>query len=176
MNKTAIRTALVVATAAAMTTGSTILTAAAKDTETSNSNVTVRGKARLYFPAPDDVIKFTVNAHAENADDGAPGRAWGTARMSHRRGPLNSWGKIAVDCVVTGGPVATITGIVIDASPDNQDSLGTRIGFSVYDDSEGHDRVGYTGPRQPDDPPLRKCVATAPTFAVVDGGYTVEGP
>lgn len=176
MNKTAIRTTVVVATAAAMTSGSTILTAAAKDAEPSNSNVTVQGWARLYYPAPDEVIQFTVDAHAENADDGWPGAAWGTARMSHRRGPVDSWAEIAVDCVATGGPVATLTGIVVDASPDNEVWRGTRIGFTVYDDSGGNDRVGFTGPPRPGDPPLRKCVATAPTFAVTDGGYTVEGP
>jgi hypothetical protein len=138
--------------------------------------VIVQGSARLYYPAPDEVIRFTVDAHAENADDGWPGAAWGTARLSHRRGSVDSWAEIAVDCVATGGPIATITGIVTDASPDNQVWLDTRIGFSVYDDNGGRDRVGFTGPARPDDPPLRKCVALAPTFAVVDGGYTVEGP
>lgn len=98
----------------------------------------------------------------------------GDRSLSHRLGSVDSWAEIAVDCVVTGGPVATITGVVVDASPDNQDLRETRIGFSVYDGHGNRDRVGFTGPPQPGDPPLWKCVAIAPTFTVLKGGYTVE--
>jgi hypothetical protein len=145
----------------------------ARNAESSGVRVSVQGWGRLYYPAPDEIIQFTVDAHAKNLEDGSPGAAWGTARISHRRGPVDSWAKVAVDCVATGGPVATITGIVIDASPDNQQWRDTRLGFSVYDGGDS-DRVGFTGPRQPGDPPLRRCVAIAPTFTVTHGGFTVK--
>lgn len=150
----------------------------------------VHGSARLAYPDPTHDVRFTVDATvsypAGTADPmgGVPG---GTARISHHApnaagGPVTIWARIAVDCVVTGGGVATITGEVVDADPRSRAAgwLRQRFGFSVADDGGGRpDRVGWSGPQlrnvpgRPDDPVLRRCMAPAPFLAVRSGGYTV---
>lgn len=54
----------------------------------------LEGRARMYFPAPDNDIHVTVNAHAAFDPSGAskPTRSWGTFRISHRfKMPDGTW-------------------------------------------------------------------------------------
>jgi hypothetical protein len=108
----------------------------------------------------------------------------GTARISHHapetpQGPFTVWAEIDVDCVVTGGRTATVTGRVIKADPQSQRNgwVGQRFGFSVADNGRGRfDRVGWSGPRNEEagEPELRPCMAPAPFYTVRAGGYTVK--
>jgi hypothetical protein len=137
---------------------------------------TLRGTARLaYPPAPDDKIIFSVDAHArydEPANGPLPSSSWGTARLSHESAEGAVWYSISVDCLVTGGNTATVTGIVVHTSPNAEQILGARVGFSVADLGR-HDRVGMTGAPVGDVPELRQCMAPATVFAVRDGDLAV---
>ncbi|WP_203173083.1 hypothetical protein [Micromonospora parastrephiae] len=152
----------------------------------------VKGWGRLHYPDPTHDVEFSVDAtvtYPAGTANPMDGVARGTARISHHApnaagGPVTIWAQIRVDCVVTGGRVATVTGEVVDADPMSQKNrwVGQRFGFSVADNGRGHfDRVGWSGPQlrdvpgRPDDPELRWCMAPAPFHTVRAGGYTVLG-
>ncbi|WP_406096657.1 hypothetical protein [Kitasatospora purpeofusca] len=153
----------------------------------------VSGKARVsYAFSPDDEIWFTVDARAKpysrplpgtKAPDGLPTDAVGTIRYSHRvaaTGAVYS-AEAAVDCLSTGGPVATLTAVVTTSDIGNANE---RIGLSVYQGSgRDGDRLGFSwgvanldmGPdQQPYQPVVGTCMAPAPFAPVVRGGFTVH--
>lgn len=139
----------------------------------------LRGSARVLFPpAPDDEVVFTVDAHSRFAADPPspfPSRSWGTARLSHRftgERPGFIWYEIAVDCLMTGGQTATVTGLITRAAPAAEAYVGTRVGFSVADLGR-RDQVGFTGVTQAGQPALTRCMAPATFFTLREGDFTV---
>lgn len=144
----------------------------------------LRGSARLEHFTPGDDVRFSVNAHASYprpAQSPYPATATGTARFYHwfsqATPPVAVWAEISVDCLVTGGNTATVTGFVVDASPQLSDweERKIRLGFSVVDNGKGGiDRVGFSGPTDRGEPLLQECMAPAAYFPVKKGGYTVR--
>ncbi|MEU4623939.1 hypothetical protein AB0G04_28690 [Actinoplanes sp. NPDC023801] len=139
----------------------------------------LHGSALVFYPpSPADEVRFTVDAYARYGGLGPwPVRSWGTAHLSHHSPAQNYtvWYSMRVDCLMTGGDTATVTGEVLDASPNAAGWIGDRVGFSVTDRGR-RDRVGMTGllsPYPDDSPAPRKCTAPAAYSTVVGGGYTV---
>jgi hypothetical protein len=94
------------------------------------------------------------------------------------------WQNAEVDCLVTGGPVATVTAILTDSnapelrelidryqgSTDPDELAQLRRGLVVYDGGR-RDRVGHSWLV---DAPLAKCRGTAPFLEGENGGFTVR--
>jgi hypothetical protein len=126
------------------------------------------GSAKFSRTSAED-ITFTIDAHlaAEHTLD--PTLATGTFRFSHFLGAEGHWAEGRIDCLVTGGKVAVVTGVIIGT--DLPEALGNRVGFTVHDQGR-HDRLGYSwasvgSPEVTKD--LPKCVSSAP-FEKVRGG------
>ncbi|MFJ9457759.1 hypothetical protein ACIRST_22085 [Kitasatospora sp. NPDC101447] len=153
----------------------------------------VSGTARIsYAFSPDDEIRFTVDALAApythrfpgtGAAEGLPTDARGTVRYSHRTADT---GKVysaeaQVDCLSTGGPVATLTAVVTRSDVGN---TGERIGLSIYQGSgHGDARLGFSwgvanmdvgADGKPYQPVVGTCMAPAPFAPVLRGGFTVH--
>ncbi|MBG0821876.1 hypothetical protein HS048_14130 [Planomonospora sp. ID91781] len=172
MRSTVIRpvvAAIALSLAATMTIGTSA--SAASPLPGQDARWRVSGTAKIRFePAATDDITFAIVAR------GVFTEAKGTIKVGHYRADGNGGGFEAdVDCLVAGGPVATVTAVV---STSTSFPVGERIAVSVYDggtDGFGgsRDRIGWswsvpTGKVQP-------CMAPA-TFATVErGGFTVVG-
>ncbi|MFE5616081.1 Repetin [Streptomyces sp. NPDC056463] len=117
------------------------------------------GSAKIYRVASDD-ITFSFDAHLAAKDDTNPQAATGTFRLSHYRNGKGGYAVVTVDCLVTGGKVATVTGRVTETDVKEFDKR--RIGVSVHDLGK-HDRLGYSwlaqDPEEGDVPP---CHSPAP--------------
>ncbi|WP_158587869.1 hypothetical protein [Actinomadura logoneensis] len=146
----------------------------------------LKGWARMDFPVPDNDIQVTVDAHATFDAHGSstPTRSWGTFRIYHRaKMPdgswFTNWGVLAVDCLTTGGPTATVTGTLTKVAPGgpwegmlrNHDRMG--ISFYVAGKHGGPGRIGLSGGPGPGDGQLRKCMAPAADARILKGGYTL---
>ncbi|MGW2730492.1 Repetin [Streptomyces sp. NPDC001494] len=125
------------------------------------------GTAKLYRSAGDD-ITFSFDAHLAAGDTKNPGAATGTFRFSHYLHGKGAWARATVDCLVTGGEVAVVSGVITDS--DLPGAEGRRVGVTVQDLGR-HDRLGYSwaatkdlGPRN-----LPKCVSSAPFEKVRQG-------
>ncbi|MEV0125425.1 Repetin [Streptomyces sp. NPDC050703] len=132
------------------------------------------GSAKMYRKTTEDVT-FTFDARLAAADNKRPDKATGTFEFVHldRPGGDGGWARGRIDCLVTGGKVATATGIITETSPDaRMRSLrGGRVGFSVHDQGR-HDRVGYSwgATGGPDGTKkLSKCNSVAPFEKVRKG-------
>ncbi|MFI8827300.1 Repetin [Streptomyces sp. NPDC053431] len=124
------------------------------------------GTAKLYRPAGDD-ITFSFDAHlaAEHNDD--PQAATGTFRFSHYKpGFPGGYAVAKVDCLVTGGKMAVVTGVIVDT--DIKERLGKRVGVSVNDLGK-HDRLGYSWVGRETDLEVPPCLSSAPFEKVEDG-------
>jgi hypothetical protein len=125
------------------------------------------GTAKLYRSAGDD-ITFAFDAHLAAKDKADPMKATGTFEWSHYVDGVGAWAKAKVDCLVTGGKVAVVSGVVTDT--DLPGEKGTRVGITVHDLGR-NDRLGYswatTEDLGPDD--LPKCVSSAPFEKVKKG-------
>ncbi|MFE6714273.1 Repetin [Streptomyces sp. NPDC057695] len=117
------------------------------------------GSAKLYRPAGDD-ITFSFDAHLARKDRNDPLAATGTFTYSHYKDGWGGSARVKVDCLATGGKVATVTGIVTET--DVPGLLHRRVGVSVHDDGR-RDRLGYSwlasDPTKDEVPP---CNAAAP--------------
>ncbi|GAA1648017.1 hypothetical protein GCM10009733_051410 [Nonomuraea maheshkhaliensis] len=146
----------------------------------------LKGRATMYFPAPDNDIEITADAHAAFDPSGAwrPTRSWGTFRISHRyKMPdgtwFTNWGDFAVDCLTTGGPTATVTGRLTKVTPGGpwEELLKdrTRMGLSFYVAGKGRgpSRIGLSGAPLPGEGQLSACMAPAADAPVIKGGYTL---
>ncbi|MFC9342411.1 Repetin [Streptomyces sp. NPDC057020] len=124
------------------------------------------GTAKLYRPAGDD-ITFSFDAHLAAKDRNDVLAATGTFRYSHYKNGQGGSAEVKVDCLATGGKVATVTGIV--TKTDVPGLLNKRVGVSVHDDGR-HDRLGYSwltsDPTKDEVPP---CNAAAPYERVKAG-------
>ncbi|MFC9797554.1 Repetin, partial [Streptomyces sp. NPDC127584] len=98
------------------------------------------GSAKLYRPAGDD-ITFSFDAHLARKDRNDPLAATGTFTYSHYKDGWGGSARVKVDCLATGGKVATVTGIVTET--DVPGLLHRRVGVSVHDDGR-RDRLGYS--------------------------------
>jgi hypothetical protein len=173
---------ITLAAAATLLTGISAVPGAAASPDAAGAKPTrsasVTGSAQIrYHPAPDDDIRFHFDAHAApftrpipEAPSGLPTDARGTVRFSHVIDGTTYHAEAEVDCLLTGGPVATLTAIITSTShghlPDGQ-----RLGFSVLDGN--HDRMGFSWGLV-DGRELRPCLAPAPFAETVRGGFTVR--
>ncbi|MFJ3902493.1 Repetin [Streptomyces sp. NPDC090025] len=124
------------------------------------------GTAKLYRPAGDD-ITFSFDAHLAAKDNMNPQAATGTFWFSHYRDGKGGKAAVKVDCLVTGGKVAVVTGRVTET--DVKEFEGARVGVSVHD-LGGRDRLGYSWMTQdPDKGDVPPC-QTAPPFEKVKAG------
>jgi hypothetical protein len=126
------------------------------------------GTAKLYRSAGDD-ITFSFDAHLAAKDNDDPMKATGTFRWSHYAGGDGAWAEAEVDCLLTGGKVAVVSGVVTDS--DLPGAKGKRVGVTVHDLGR-HDRLGYSwasvgNPVETKD--LPKCVSSAPFEKVKQG-------
>ncbi|MEV6039940.1 hypothetical protein AB0L65_53135 [Nonomuraea sp. NPDC052116] len=182
MINTLYRAAGVLALAAVAAAAS--LSPAAADTVSAAS---IKGSARMYFPAPGNDIRITVDAHGEyTANSPAfPTRAWGTFRIYHAveepgKPRQVNWGELEVDCLTTGGPTATVTGTLVRATPggpwEDLVKRKVRMGVSFYvaGKGKGPSRIGLSGATAPGESPLTKCMAPAPDAPVIRGGYVLK--
>ncbi|MBM7172558.1 Repetin [Streptomyces sp. G44] len=128
------------------------------------------GTAKMYRKTTEDVT-FTFDAHLAAENNGDPSKATGTFRFVHldKPGGKGGWAKGRIDCLMTGGKVATATGII--TATNLKDVKGGRVGFTVHD-TGGTDRVGYSwaavgGPDGTKK--LPKCTSSAPHEKVRKG-------
>ncbi|MEV1198542.1 hypothetical protein [Microbispora rosea] len=155
------------------------------------TTASIKGTARMYFPAPGNDIRVTVDAHGEYTKESPvfPTRAWGTFRIHHAveepgRPRQVNWGELKVDCLTTGGPTATITGTLVQATPGGPwEDLVTRkvrmgVSFYVAAKGRGPSRIGLSGATSPGEALLTRCMAPAPDAPVIGGGYVLrdKGP
>lgn len=128
------------------------------------------GSAKMYRKTTEDVT-FTFDAHLAAKDNGDPSKATGTFRFVHldKPGGEGGWAKGRIDCLMTGGKVATATGIITDSNL--KDIKGGRVGFTVHDQGK-KGRVGYSWAAvgRPDGTKkLPKCTSSAPHEKVRQG-------
>ncbi|MBT1095930.1 Repetin [Streptomyces chartreusis] len=126
------------------------------------------GTAKLYRSAGDD-ITFSFDAHLAAKDDADPTKATGTFEFSHYLDGEGARAKAKVDCLVTGGKVAVVSGVITDS--DLPGAEGKRVGITVHDVGR-RDRLGYSwastgSPVETKE--LPKCVGSAPFEKVRKG-------
>lgn len=111
-------------------------------------------------PATRQTVHFSFDAHLAWADRRDPLAATGTFRYAHTQGDETHTAVVEVDCLATGGPSATVTGIVTETNVPGLERK--RVGVSVFDDGK-RDRLGYSwlasSPLEDEVPP---CNAAAP--------------
>ncbi|MEU0694435.1 Repetin [Streptomyces niveus] len=173
----AVGTALLIATALAAggpAAASDNNGAGAGDRSTEREAAALTGTAKLYRSLGDD-ITFTFDAHLAAEDTNDPSKATGTFRFSHYLNGEGASAEVKVDCLVTGGKVAVVSGVITES--DLEGAEGTRVGVTVHDLGR-KDRLGYswasTG-SPVDQGPLPKCVSSAPfeTVRAGTGDFTV---
>ena len=112
-------------------------------------------------------FSFDARLAAKHNDD--PLRATGTFRFSHYLNGEGAWAEADVDCLVTGGKVAVVSGVITDT--DLPGAKGLRVGVTVHDQGR-NDRLGYswaaTG-SPVEDKDLAPCVSSAPFEKVKRG-------
>ncbi|MFD6287383.1 Repetin [Streptomyces sp. NPDC060205] len=124
------------------------------------------GSAKLYRSAGDD-ITFSFDAHLAAKDNDDPLKATGTFEWSHYADGEGARAKARVDCLLTGGKVAVVSGVITDS--DLPGAKGKRVGVTVHDIGR-QDRLGYSwaatgGPAGG----LPRCVSSAPFEKVKKG-------
>ncbi|MFG2647454.1 Repetin [Streptomyces sp. NPDC048436] len=143
---------------------------AAEHKATSREAAALTGSAKLYRKTTEDVT-FTFDAHLAKHDEMHPEKATGTFRFVHldKPGGKGAWAEGRIDCLMTGGKVATATGIITDTNLN--DIKGGRVGFAVHDLGK-NDRLGYSWAAVgvPDGTKnLSKCTSAAPFERVKKG-------
>ncbi|MGC0333264.1 hypothetical protein RKD23_006254 [Streptomyces sp. SAI-170] len=161
------RTKTAVLGAALLLTATAAASATASDAPPAREAAALTGTAKLYRSAGDD-ITFTFDAHLAAEDTADPSKATGSFEFSHYLNGEGARAKARVDCLVTGGKVAVVSGVITES--DLPGAKGRRVGVTVHDLGE-HDRLGYSwaatkdlGPRN-----LPKCVSSAPFEKVAEG-------
>ncbi|MFD7244884.1 Repetin [Streptomyces massasporeus] len=141
---------------------------AASDAPRQREAAALTGTAKLYRSAGDD-ITFSFDAHLAAEDKADPSKATGTFEFSHYLNGEGARAEVKVDCLLTGGKVAVVSGVVTDS--DLPGAKGKRVGVTVHDLGR-HDRLGYswasTG-SPVDTKGLPKCVSSAPFERVAKG-------
>ncbi|MGA5900795.1 Repetin [Streptomyces venetus] len=162
------RMKIVVFGSALLLTAGAASAATASDAPRQREAAALTGTAKLYRSAGDD-ITFSFDAHLAAEDTAVPMKATGTFEFSHYRHGKGAWAKAKVDCLVTGGKVAVVSGIITDS--DLPGAEGRRVGVTVHDLGR-HDRLGYSwlasgNPAEGNEPP--ECAASAPYEKVKKG-------
>ena len=126
------------------------------------------GTAKLYRSAGDD-ITFTFDAHLAAEDTEDPLKATGTFEFSHYLDGKGARAEATVDCLLTGGDVAVVSGVITDS--DLPGAEGKRVGITVHDLGR-RDRLGYSwaatgSPAEGGE--LPRCVGSAPFEKVRKG-------
>ncbi|MBT2505674.1 hypothetical protein J7I98_07110 [Streptomyces sp. ISL-98] len=137
------------------------------------------GSAKMYRK-DGQRVNFSFDAHgfapAEPDEPDAPaGTSRGTFRFSHYTadGKQGAYAEGRIDCLLTGGPVATATGI-ITRSDHPSGIVGKRVGFTALDSGK-RDRVGYSwAVGSIDTMKVPKCLSAAPYETVESGNFKVE--
>ncbi|MYR43645.1 Repetin, partial [Streptomyces sp. SID5910] len=97
-------------------------------------------------------------------------KATGTFEFSHYLNGKGARAKATVDCLLTGGDVAVVSGVI--TASDLPGATGKRVGVTVHDLGR-HDRLGYswaaTGSPAETDGLLPRCVGSAPFEKVKQG-------
>ncbi|MEU4267667.1 Repetin [Streptomyces sp. NPDC026092] len=127
------------------------------------------GTAKLFRPAPaTDDITFTFDAHLAQKDRKDPQAATGTFRFSHYTEDegFGGYAVAKVDCLVTGGKVAVVTGVVHDT--DVEGLRNKRVGVTVHDLGK-QDRLGYSWVGRENALEVPPCLSSAP-FEQVKAG------
>ncbi|MFD6887972.1 hypothetical protein [Streptomyces sp. NPDC059957] len=140
------------------------------------------GAAKMYR-ADGQQVRFSFDAHGfapaePDEPDTPPGTSRGTFRFTHYSadGKEGAYAEGRIDCLLTGGPVATATGI-ITSSDLPPGAIGKRVGFTVYDGKgDGKkDRVGYSWAVAGfDGLEVPKCLSAAPYETVESGDFKVR--
>jgi hypothetical protein len=96
-------------------------------------------------------------------------KATGTFEFSHYLNGEGARAKAEVDCLLTGGKVAVVSGVITDS--DLPGAEGKRVGITVHDAGR-HDRLGYSwastgSPVETKE--LPECVGSAPFEKVRKG-------
>ncbi|MGW7069739.1 Repetin [Streptomyces sp. NPDC054855] len=143
---------------------------AASKTTHAREAATLTGTAKLYRKTTEDVT-FTFDAHLAKRDNMRPDKATGTFKFVHldKPGGTGGWAEGRIDCLMTGGKVATVTGVI--TGTNLKDIKGGRVGFTVHDQGK-HDRLGYSWASvgRPDGTKkLTKCTSSAPFETVKKG-------
>ncbi|GGV67111.1 Repetin [Streptomyces massasporeus] len=142
--------------------------ATASDAPRQREAAALTGTAKLYRSAGDD-ITFSFDAHLAAKDKADPSKATGTFEFSHYLNGEGARAEVKVDCLLTGGKVAVVSGVVTES--DLPGAEGKRVGVTVHDLGR-HDRLGYswasTG-SPVDTKELPKCVSSAPFEKVAKG-------
>lgn len=160
---------LLTATAAAGAATASSSDAAQRDAQGDRREAAaLTGEAKLYRSAGDD-ITFSFDAHLAARDTADPMKATGTFEWSHYLNGVGAWAKAKVDCLLTGGKVAVVSGVITDS--DLPGAEGRRVGITVHDVGR-HDRLGYSwastgSPVETKE--LPKCVGSAPFEKVRKG-------
>ncbi|WP_030672122.1 hypothetical protein [Streptomyces rimosus] len=122
-----------------------------------------------------DRVSFSFDAHGF-APTNVRGTSRGTFRFSHHSadGKRGATFEGRIDCLLTGGPIATATGIITRSDHHDRRVIGKRVGFTVYDNGK-HDRVGYSW--AVDTIPtmnVPQCLSAAPYETAKSGDFTVQ--
>ncbi|KOG53895.1 hypothetical protein ADK76_25770 [Streptomyces griseoflavus] len=120
-------------------------------------------------------VSFSFDAHGFAPTD-VGGTSRGTFHFSHHSadGKRDADFEGRVDCLLTGGRVATATGIITRSDHPDRRVIGKRVGFTVYDNGR-HDQVGYSW--AVDSIPkmnVPRCLSAAPYETVKNGDFTVQ--
>ncbi|SED79322.1 Repetin [Streptomyces sp. TLI_105] len=135
-------------------------------THTAREAAALTGTAKLYRPAGDD-ITFSFDAHLAAKDNKDPQAATGTFRFSHYKpGVKGGYAVAKVDCLVTGGKMAVVTGVIVET--DLKDRMGKRVGVSVHDLGK-QDRLGYSWVGRETNLEVPPCLSSAPFEKVLPG-------
>ncbi|MEU6474722.1 Repetin [Streptomyces massasporeus] len=141
---------------------------AASDASRQREAAALTGTAKLYRSAGDD-ITFSFDAHLAAKDTADPSKATGTFEFSHYLNGEGARAEVKVDCLLTGGKVAVVSGVISES--DLPGAEGKRVGVTVHDLGR-HDRLGYswasTG-SPVDTKELPRCVSSAPFEKVAKG-------
>ncbi|MGW1614004.1 Repetin [Streptomyces sp. NPDC002285] len=151
-----------------LSAGAASAATASDDAPRQREAAALTGTAKLYRSAGDD-ITFTFDAHLAAKDNADPTKATGTFEFSHYLNGEGARAKAKVDCLLTGGKVAVVSGVI--TSSDLPGAEGKRVGVTVHDVGR-HDRLGYswasTG-NPVETKELPKCVSSAPFEKVKKG-------
>jgi hypothetical protein len=142
--------------------------AAAADTRPgSDKEPSLTGSGRIHYRySPDDDIRFRFDAHGHTIQ--ARGDFFFSHQINDQGKTYRSWGE--VDCLITGGHTAVVTGRVTKADAPGLE--GRRVGISVEDLGD-RDRLGFSWVVSPVEN-VPRCLGTAPFTRVVRGDYEVE--
>lgn len=136
----------------------------------SHKEPSLTGAGKIHYRySPNDDIRFRFDAHGNTIE--ARGTFYFSHQFDDKGKTYRSWGE--VDCLITGGHTAVVTGRVTKA--DNSEMEGRRVGISVEDLGD-RDRLGFSWVVSPvRDVP--RCLGTGPFTKVVAGDYVVQdGP